>query len=134
MPTLNIEVIKACRTELEKHADLRYYLTTYAMDDLDDVRAALGYDKINLDGGSYGTGAVLVYIRQHGEHVRSATLWSTHGAHAADAAVLREGRRSRNSQRLPRLLRRGGVQGRLPDARKPTTGVRLRRSKAVRCG
>ena len=33
------------------------------MDDLDDVRAALGYDKINLDAGSYGTGAVLVYIR-----------------------------------------------------------------------
>jgi pimeloyl-ACP methyl ester carboxylesterase len=77
MPTLNVPVIKACRAELEKHADLRYYLTTYAMDDLDDVRAALGYDKINLDGGSYGTGAVLVYIRQHGEHVRSATLWST---------------------------------------------------------
>jgi pimeloyl-ACP methyl ester carboxylesterase len=76
MPTLNVPAIKACRVELEKHADLRYYLTTYAMDDLDDVRAALGYDKINLDGGSYGTGAVLVYIRQHGEHVRSATLWS----------------------------------------------------------
>lgn len=77
MPTLNVEVIKACRLELQKHADLRFYLTTYAMDDLDDVRAALGYDKINLDGASYGTGAVLVYIRQHGEHVRSATLWST---------------------------------------------------------
>lgn len=77
MPTLSVDVIKACRLELEKHADLRYYLTTYAMDDLDDVRAALGYDKINLDGGSYGTGAALVYIRQHGDHVRAATLWST---------------------------------------------------------
>jgi pimeloyl-ACP methyl ester carboxylesterase len=76
MPTLNIDVIKACRVELQKHADLRYYLTTYAMDDLDDVRAALGYDKINLDGGSYGTGAVLVYLRQHGDHARAATLWS----------------------------------------------------------
>ena len=76
LPTLNVPVLTACRAELEKHADLRYYLTTYAMDDLDDVRAALGYEKINLDGGSYGTGAVLVYIRQHGEHVRSATLWS----------------------------------------------------------
>src|SRR4030095_10742967 len=77
MPTLNVDVIKACRLELQKHADLRYYLTPYAMDDLDDVRAALGYDKINLDGVSYGTGAALVYIRQHGEHVRAATLWST---------------------------------------------------------
>lgn len=76
MPTLNLDVIKACRTELEKHADLRYYLTTYAMDDLDDVRAALGYDKVNLDAVSYGTRASLVYIRQHGDHVRAARLWS----------------------------------------------------------
>jgi pimeloyl-ACP methyl ester carboxylesterase len=77
MPTLNVAVIKACRLELEKRADLRYYLTTYAMDDLDDLRAALGYDKINIDAGSYGTGAALVYIRRHGDHVRTATLWSS---------------------------------------------------------
>src|SRR5437870_5343210 len=44
------------------------------MDDLDEVRTALGYDKINLHGGSYGSYAALVYIRQHGEHVRAATL------------------------------------------------------------
>ncbi len=77
MPTLNVPVLKACRLKLEQHADLRYYLTTYAMDDLDDLRAALGYDKINLDGGSYGTRAALTYIRQHGEHVRTATLWGS---------------------------------------------------------
>lgn len=77
MPTLNVPVLQACRLELQKHADLRYYLTTYAMDDLDDLRAALGYDKINLDAGSYGTRAALVYIRQHGEHVRSAILWGS---------------------------------------------------------
>ena len=44
------------------------------MDDLDDVRAFLGYDRINLYGGSYGTRAALVYLRQHGEHVRSIVL------------------------------------------------------------
>jgi pimeloyl-ACP methyl ester carboxylesterase len=77
MPTLNVPVLTKCRAELEKHADLRYYLTTYAMDDLDDLRAALHYDKINLDGGSYGTRASLVYIRQHGDHVRTATLWGS---------------------------------------------------------
>lgn len=77
MPTLNLQVLKACRPELEKRADLRYYLTTYAMEDLDDLRAALGYDKINLDAGSYGTRAAQVYIRQHGDHVRSATLWGS---------------------------------------------------------
>ena len=77
MPPMNLPVLKACRPELEKRADLRYYLTTYAMDDLDDLRAALGYDKINLDAGSYGTRAALAYIRQHGDHVRSATLWAS---------------------------------------------------------
>jgi len=44
------------------------------MDDLDDVRAWLGYDRINLFGASYGTQAALVYMRQHPEHVRSAIL------------------------------------------------------------
>ena len=44
------------------------------MDDLDDVRAALGYEQINLYGGSYGTRAALVYLRQHPKHVRSVIL------------------------------------------------------------
>jgi pimeloyl-ACP methyl ester carboxylesterase len=77
MPTMNLPVLKACRLEIEKRADLRYYLTTYAMDDLDDLRAALGYDKINLDAGSYGARAALAYIRQHGKSVRTATLWGS---------------------------------------------------------
>lgn len=56
-------------------ADLAWYTTSPAMDDLDDVRVALGYDEINLWGGSYGTRAALVYARQHGDHVRSAVVW-----------------------------------------------------------
>jgi pimeloyl-ACP methyl ester carboxylesterase len=55
-------------------ADLTQYTTAIAMDDLDDVRTYLGYDRINIYGGSYGTRAGLVYLRQHGEHVRSAVL------------------------------------------------------------
>ena len=55
-------------------ADLRLYTTPVAMDDLDEVRAALGYSSVNLWGGSYGTRAALVYLRRHGEHVRSAVL------------------------------------------------------------
>jgi pimeloyl-ACP methyl ester carboxylesterase len=31
-------------------------------------------DQINLYGGSYGTRAALVYVRQHGSHVRTMTL------------------------------------------------------------
>jgi pimeloyl-ACP methyl ester carboxylesterase len=55
-------------------ADVRLYTTNIAMDDLDDVRAHLGYERINLYGGSYGTRAALVYLRQHGTRVRSVVL------------------------------------------------------------
>jgi len=55
-------------------ADVRFYSTNIAMDDLDDVREHLGYTSINLYGGSYGTRAALVYLRRHGEHVRSMIL------------------------------------------------------------
>jgi pimeloyl-ACP methyl ester carboxylesterase len=44
------------------------------MDDLDDVRRFLGYERINLWGGSYGTRAALVYLRQHEAQVRSVVL------------------------------------------------------------
>lgn len=55
-------------------ADVRLYTTDIAMDDLDDVRAYLGYEQVNLYGGSYGTRAALVYLRQHPERVRSLVL------------------------------------------------------------
>jgi len=55
-------------------ADVRLYTTPIAMDDLDEVREALGYQKLNLYGVSYGTRAALVYLRQHPEHVRSVIL------------------------------------------------------------
>ena len=55
-------------------ADPRLYTTPIAMDDLDEVRAHLGYDTINLYGGSYGTRAALVYLRQHEARVRSLVL------------------------------------------------------------
>jgi pimeloyl-ACP methyl ester carboxylesterase len=55
-------------------ADPRFYTSAIAMQDLDDVRAALGYARINLWGGSYGTRAALVYLRDHGPHARTAIL------------------------------------------------------------
>jgi len=66
--------IRTCRTQLEKVADLKLYTTTIAMDDLDEVRTALGYDLINLYGGSYGSTAALAYLRQHPEHVRTIAM------------------------------------------------------------
>jgi pimeloyl-ACP methyl ester carboxylesterase len=69
-----VDYVQKMRHELEKRADLTKYTTSIAMDDLDDVRAWLGYDRINLFGGSYGTRAALVYMRRHPDHMRSAIL------------------------------------------------------------
>ncbi len=69
-----LEDVRKCREQLEPKADLTLYTTNIAMDDLDDVRAALGYDQINLYGGSYGTRAALVYLRRHPKHVRTVIL------------------------------------------------------------
>jgi pimeloyl-ACP methyl ester carboxylesterase len=69
-----VDYVREMRHELEKRADLTKYTTSIAMDDLDDVRAWLGYDKISLFGASYGTRAALVYMRQHPDHVRSTIL------------------------------------------------------------
>ena len=69
-----VEYVKTMRQALEQRADLTQYTTSIAMDDLDDVRAWLGYERINLFGLSYGTRAVLVYMRQHPDRVRSAIL------------------------------------------------------------
>ncbi len=66
--------VRECRKKLEKIADLRLYTTSIAMVDLDEVRKALGYKKINLMGGSYGTRAAQEYIRRYGKHVRAAVL------------------------------------------------------------
>jgi len=66
--------IRACREALEPTADLRLYTTPIAMDDLDEVRAALGYESIHLYGVSYGSLAALQYLRQHPARSRSLTL------------------------------------------------------------
>jgi pimeloyl-ACP methyl ester carboxylesterase len=68
------EAARACRAELEKNADLRLYTTTLAMADLDEVRTQLGYDKINVYGGSYGSTAALAYLKFYPQHVRTVAL------------------------------------------------------------
>lgn len=71
-PRLPPEALVACRKELE--ADPRFYTTPLIADDLDDLRAALGYERLNLYGTSYGTRVALVYLRRHPERVRVAAL------------------------------------------------------------
>ncbi|NJC96685.1 MAG: alpha/beta hydrolase [Anaerolineales bacterium] len=67
-----IALLKSCPRKLD--ADLRYYTTDIAMQDLDAIRAALGYERVNLYGVSYGTRAALVYLKMYPERVRSMVL------------------------------------------------------------
>src|SRR5687767_8988803 len=69
-----LDAVRKCREELEPKADLKLYTTHIAMDDLDEVRAALGYDQININGTSYGTRATQDYLKRHGKHVRTVVL------------------------------------------------------------
>ena len=66
----SLERLKRCLAGY--NADVRLYTTNIAMDDLDDVRAYLGYDRINLRRSH--ARAALVYLRRHGEHVRTMIL------------------------------------------------------------
>ncbi|HMB58075.1 MAG TPA: alpha/beta hydrolase [Arenimonas sp.] len=65
---------KRCAAELSKKADLRFYSTTDAIQDLDDVRAAIGADKVNLMGVSYGTRVAQQYGKRYPQHTRTITI------------------------------------------------------------
>jgi len=69
------ELARTTRECLENvDGDPRFYTTTIAMHDIDAARAALGYDQVNLFGGSYGTRAAQVYLRLFPERVRTVVL------------------------------------------------------------
>ncbi|MEP7010342.1 MAG: alpha/beta hydrolase [Acidobacteriota bacterium] len=66
--------VKACRAKLEADNDLSTYTTPVLVDDVHEVVTALGYTKVNLSGGSYGSFAVQAYMGRHPEGVRTAIL------------------------------------------------------------
>jgi pimeloyl-ACP methyl ester carboxylesterase len=73
---LPIDKVRACRAWLERGADLKQYTTATSVEDLDAIRAAFGFAKINLVGGSYGTRLAMEYVRAHEPNVRSVVLES----------------------------------------------------------
>ena len=54
--------------------DVTQYGTRMAMDDLDAVRAALGYGQLDVIGSSYGATAAQVYLKLHPSSVRTLVL------------------------------------------------------------
>ncbi len=75
-----IKLLMQCKAALLKKpyikapADLGFFTTTLAIQDLDAVRQQLGATQINLVGISYGTRAILEYLRQFPNAVRRAVL------------------------------------------------------------
>jgi pimeloyl-ACP methyl ester carboxylesterase len=95
-PMFPASAVRSCRVRLSQRADLRRYTTDDAVADLEDVRRALGYSKIDLSALSYGTTLALRYVRNHEDRVRSVVLLSAvppsampprHHATAAQAAL-----------------------------------------------
>jgi len=62
----------ACLKQLP--GDPRLYTTSVAVQDLDAVRAVLGYQSVDLYGISYGTRVALQYLRAYPDSVRSVIL------------------------------------------------------------
>jgi pimeloyl-ACP methyl ester carboxylesterase len=72
-----VDAVRRCRRELQREADLSQYTTRNSAYDLDAVRAALGYPKIDISALSYGTRLAVTYMRAFPQHVRSAALIGT---------------------------------------------------------
>ena len=68
------QLSRNCLESLARKADVTQYTTSVAVLDLDRVRAALGYERINIYGVSYGTRVAQHYLRRFPQHVRSLIL------------------------------------------------------------
>ena len=78
------EAIRGCRDALQQRADLRLYTTAIIARDLDEIRAALGIERWNVFGVSYGTRLAQEYTRAFGARVRTLTL---HGVAPPSMAI-----------------------------------------------
>jgi pimeloyl-ACP methyl ester carboxylesterase len=59
--------------------DLAAYNTVESADDLEDIRRALGAERISLWGHSYGSHLALAYVRRHGGHVNRMIVGGING-------------------------------------------------------
>jgi pimeloyl-ACP methyl ester carboxylesterase len=79
-PDRQFRLAMQCKAELLKlpyirsEADLGLFTTWIAVQDLDAVRRALGVERIDLVGASYGTRVALEYLRQFPRSVRRSVI------------------------------------------------------------
>jgi pimeloyl-ACP methyl ester carboxylesterase len=63
-----------CLEALRARASVAFYTSSIAVQDLEQVRAALGYEHIDLYGASYGTRVAQHYLRRYPQRVRALIL------------------------------------------------------------
>lgn len=63
-----------CLDQLSQDSDVRFYTTTDAVADLEDVRHALGAPRFDMIGVSYGTRVAQQYARRHPDGLRTLVL------------------------------------------------------------
>jgi pimeloyl-ACP methyl ester carboxylesterase len=84
-----------CVAKLGPH--VRFYTTSVAVRDLNDMRMALGYDQIDLYGGSYGTRVAELFMRRYPTHVHAVILDGvTYPQQAIGAETPQDGERALN--------------------------------------
>ncbi|MDX1394878.1 MAG: alpha/beta fold hydrolase [Gemmatimonadota bacterium] len=65
---------RAARARLAERADLTSYTTSHIAEDLETIRAALGYGALNIYGTSYGTRVAQLYAARYPRNVRTLVL------------------------------------------------------------
>lgn len=71
------DAVASCLHDLQAKTDLTKYSTEAAARDVDRVRQALGYNKIDIWAISYGTRLAQVYMKRFPDRVRSVVLIGT---------------------------------------------------------
>lgn len=74
------QIVRTCADHWRAEGvDLAAYNSNSSADDLDDLRRALGAERLSLLAWSYGTELALAAIRRHGERLNRVVLASTRG-------------------------------------------------------
>ena len=118
---------RACLASLAGRADVAWYTTSVAVEDLESVRAALGDPRIDLYGASYGTRVAQQYLRRYPQHTRALILDGVVPVGRAVGADTRA-RGGSGAARHPRALREGCALPRR--VRRPCAGLPRRACRA----
>lgn len=80
--TYLIEASRQTKAHWERQGvDLAGYTTVQNAEDLNDLRVALGVERLSLLGFSYGTHLALATIKRHGEHLENVIACGVEGLH-----------------------------------------------------